>query len=367
MRAHAKFGVAEAVVLLTMSAMARIFLTFPQYLIETAGPAAWLSSLAGLVFALFQVYLFYLLLKPHPDQSIVEITGEALGRYAGTAVNIIFCLYFVLVAVFFARPFSEAMLISALPGTPISVVNTSFILAGLFGAYLGLEALARAARIAYPFMLGGIVVLLLGLSPQWDISGIYPILGTGPVKVILEAGLNSSLVSEVLIAGVIVQSFHGPGMFGRVVSRAMVMAFLYLAVLEMILVMTVTWNVAVEYTLPFYNISRLIFLSRFFQRIESIFVIIWGFIGMIKVALALYAAAVTLAGALRLPDHRPLLPALAMITFTASLLPPDFPSTLEFDAEIARKYIVPAVTIFLPAVVLAADHLRRRGRGNEGG
>jgi spore germination protein (amino acid permease) len=361
-----KFGVAEAVVLLTVSNMARIFLTFPSYLVDAAGPAAWLSSLAGLALALLQVWLFYLILKPHPRENIMDITTGALGRFAGPAVNVIFAAFFIIVGAMFMRIVSEALLVSALPYTPISVVSTGYIATAVLGAYLGLEALARSVRVTYPFVVGGIAFLLLSLAPTWDASMLFPLLGTGPAGVFLKGGLLSGAVAEILLAAVIVRSFHGPEMFRRVTARAMLMGFAYLTLLELVLIMTIGWNTARESTLPFYLLSRSISLGRFFQRVESIFIIIWGFIGMVKLALSLYAAAAILTRTLKLPDYRPLIWPLALVTFVAGLLPPDLPTAVKIESLYLRQFIwLP--TLALPAVVLAADRLRMRGGQNEGG
>lgn len=359
-----KFGMSEAVVLLTMSSMARIFLTRPRSLVEIAGPAAWLSAAFGLVLALGQVYIFYLVLKPYPKKNIVDVTTESLGSIAGTAANIIYALFFIAVAATFTRTFSEALLISALPRTPISVLSTGYIAVGILGAYVGLEAMARSARVTYPFVVAGISILLLSLIPQWDFTQIFPILGNGPINVFVKGGLMSAWTTEILLAAVIVQSFKNTGMYGRITARAMVESFLYLILLEIFLVMTVLWYIALEYTLPFFELSRLIFLGRFFQRVESIFIIIWGYIGMIKVALMIYAAAVTLADTFRLPDHRPLIWSIALIVFVASLLPPDFPTAELIESQYLGVFTwLP--TVLLPLAVLAADRIKR-GRRDEG-
>lgn len=361
-----RFGMAEAIVLLTMSSMARIFLTFPRSLVEIAGEAAWLASLAGLVLALVQVYVLHLVLKPHPQKNILDVTEMALGRVAGTAANLVYVSLFVLTAAIFTRTFSEALLVSALPRTPISVVTTGYVAMGLLGAYAGLEAVARSARVTYPFVVVGIAVLLLSLAPQWDFTRIFPVLGTGPVNVFLRGGAVAGVITEILLSAVIVQSFYGSGMYGKVASRAMLMGYAYLLLLELNLLMTMASGTAQEYTLPFYQLSRLIYLGRYFQRVESIFIIIWGYIGMIKVVTALYGASFTLARTFNLPDHRPLIWPLALVIFTVSLLPPDLPSTVELESILIRKYsLIP--TAALPLLVLAADRFRRRGRKNEGG
>lgn len=354
---------AEAVVLLTMSNMAKIFLSFPRSLVEVAGEAAWISSLAGLVLVLFQVVLFYTLLKNHPGKNIVDLTGEALGKIVGTAANVSYVLYFTAVGALFTRIYSEALLLTALPRTPISVVSTGYIAMALLGSYLGLEAMARSARITYPFVVAGISVLLLSLMPQWDATQLFPVLGNGPAG-ILEGAVAAGASTEILLSAVIVLSFHGPGMFGKITARAMLMGFAYLTLLEIVLILTILPITAQEYTLPFYELSRLIFLGRFIQRVESIFIIIWGFIGMIKVALTLYAAAVTLAGTFRLPDYQPLIWPLALIFFVSSLLPPDLPTTVEIESEYLR-WAAWLITVIFPTLVLAADRLRNRGKRNE--
>ncbi len=357
--AASEFGMAEGVVLLTMSLIARIFLTFPRSLVEEAGTASWISSLLGLGLALVQVRIIYLLLKPHPEKNIVDITGAVLGKIAGTMANIIYAAFFVAVGALFTRNFSEALLLSALPRTPISVVSIGYIAVALLGAWVGLEAMARSARVTYPFVVAGMAVLLLSLIPQWDFTQLFPLLGKGPAGV-MTAGLEAGGIIEILLAGVLVKSFHGAGNFGKITARAMAMGFAWLILLELVLVLTLGHIAGQESTLPFYQLSRLIYLGRYFQRIESIFIIIWGYVGMVKVALTLYCAAVTLAWTFKLPDHRPLVWPLALVVFVVSLLPLDLPATVRFEAEYLRLVIwFPGVLI--PVLALAVDRVKKKG------
>lgn len=365
MRDRVKFGMAEAVVMLTMSSMARIFLSFPRLLVDLSGPAAWLSGLAGLAFTLLQAAVFHYALKPHPQKDILDVTRESLGKFAGTAANLIYALYFLTVVAGFVRGFSEALLVSALPRTPISVVSISYILMAILGSYIGLEAMARAARITYPFVIGGIGLLLLGLYPRWDYTNLFPLLGNGPVEVFITGGFFSGVVTEILLAAVIVRSFHNWGDFGLIAARAMLMGFGYIILLLAVYILTVSYNSAQEFTLPFYSLSRLIYLGRFFQRVEAIFIVIWGFIAILKISLALFAAAYVLARVFRLPDHRPLTWPLAVIVFSASLIPPDLPSSIAADEYLRIWATLP--TVIIPVVVLVAVRFRMRGRPGEGG
>ncbi|MFZ5648873.1 MAG: GerAB/ArcD/ProY family transporter [Bacillota bacterium] len=361
MNREGRFGLAEAVVLLTISNMARIFMPFPRSLVELAGPAAWLTPLPGLALALLGTYFFWLLLKPHPDKTIVEITEGALGKVFGTVVNISYVIMFLFVGITFTRIFSEAMVVSALPRTPISVVSIGFLSAAMLGTFLGVEALARSARMTYPFVLGGITILLVSLIPFFHVNNIFPLLGSGPYQVFIRGGLATGMVSEVLIAAMIIHSFSSRDLFPVAVSRAILMGFGYLFILELATILVTHWRTATESTLPFYQLSRNIYLGRFFQRVEVIFIIIWSYIGMFKISITLYAACTALARSLDLPYYRPLIWPLGLLTFMVSLIPPDMPTAVIIDSEYLRTYgWIP--TFALPLAVLAVDRLRQTGR-----
>jgi hypothetical protein len=246
------------------------------------------------------------------------------------------------------------------------VISIGFMITAMLGAYVGVEALARSARVTYPFVLGGIVLLLTSLYPLFNINNIFPLLGTGPYQLFVQGGMAAGGLSEALIAAVIINSFASEKLYAPAVARAVLMGFAYLMVLELAFVLVLHWRAASEVTLPFYKLSSLVYLGRFFQRIEAIFIIIWGYIGIIKISITLYAASVALAGTLKLKDYRPFIWPLGLIVFIASLLPPDMSSTIFIDSEYFRTYGWIAILI-LPVVVLAVDRLRRKGGSSEKG
>lgn len=355
------FGPTEAIILLTMSNAARIFLPYPRFLAETGGPAAWMTPLGGLVVALIGVHVATLVLRKDLDKTIIEITEEALGPVLGMVFNLITFAFFMAVATLFIREFSEAMIIAALPSTPISVIAFTFLFAGLLGAYLGIETMARSARLMYPYAIGGIIILLLALIPRWDVYNIFPILGNGALRVFGEGTFSTSAVTEIILAAVLVQAMGGVEKFRHIGFRSMIIAFALLMALLVTLTMALSWEVVTENTLPFYRLSSIIYLSRFFQRVEAVFVIIWGIIGALKIALTLYGASVSLARTLKLPDYRPLIWPLGLSVYILSFLPPDMPTAVKLDADFLRPFaLIP--NYLLPLLVFVAFWLRRGGK-----
>lgn len=354
-------GPAEVIILLTVSSIARAFQPYPRYLVETCGYAAWMAPLGGLVVALIGVFVLSQVLKKSPGNTIVEITEQACGPVIGITFNLVTAVFFMAVSAVFIREFSEALIIAALPDTPISVISTAYIVVGLLGAYLGIEALARTARLTYLYVLGGIAFLLLALIPQWNFNNFFPFFGTGPAAVFGLGTYSTAGITEVILAAVLVQTYGGEKQFGKIGSLSMLIGFTILMALMMTMILALGRNVATEATLPFYSLSRNIYLGRFFQRVEALFVIIWSIVGGLKIALTLYGASAVLARTLKLPDYRPLIWPLGLCIFIISLLPPDMPAAIQLDVAVLRPYaLVP--NYLLPLLVLAALWFRRRGK-----
>jgi spore germination protein KB len=356
------FGPSEAIILLAVANIARVFLPFPRYLNELGANAAWLTPLGGLLVALLGFYIMYLVLKSGPDLNIVQITERTLGPYLGTLLNLVTVGFFIAVGSLFTREFAEALIVSALPSVPISVVSILYMAMGMLGAYLGIEALARTSRLAYPFIFGGILLLLLAVLPMSKLDNIFPIFGSGPLQVFGIGTLSTASVTEIIFAGVIIQSLGGLQHFRLVGYRAMLLSFATLTAVLLLMNLSFHWLTMGENTLPFYSMSRDIYIGRFLQRVEAVFILIWGMVAFIKIALTLYGAAVALTGTLKLPDYRPLLWPLVVIMFILSVLPPDLPSAIQLDINFLRPFSnIP--NYILPLLILAVYKLRRGKRG----
>ncbi|MDD4335417.1 MAG: endospore germination permease [Desulfotomaculaceae bacterium] len=356
-----KFGLAEAIILMAVSNVARVFLPYPRYLVELGGSAAWMTPIGGLAVTLVGAYIMSLVLKKNPDNTIIEITEEAFGSILGITFNLITIAFFISVCFLFVREFSEALITAALPETPISVIATVYIAIGLLGSYLGIEAIARSTRLTYIYVFGGIVLLLFALTPQWKFDNLFPVFGNGFFPIFGLGAFSTAAVTEIILAAVLVQAIGGADKYMRINFFAALIAFTVLGVLLAALVLTMGKEVATETSLPFYRLSRNIYLGRFFQRVEALFIIIWSIVGAIKIALTLYGASVSLARTLKLPDYRPLIWPLGLIVFIFSFLPPDLPTTMKLDTDFLRPFAhIP--NYLLPLLILAAYWLKGRMR-----
>ena len=85
----------------------------------------------------------YLLLKRFPNLSIMEIADNVLGKFFGSVLSLLCCVFFIFTASIDMREFVEVMKIFVLPESPPSFIMIIFSLSVVALSFMGLETIAR--------------------------------------------------------------------------------------------------------------------------------------------------------------------------------------------------------------------------------
>lgn len=361
-----KIGFAEGFALLFLSNLARIFLADPAIAIEVGKNMAWALYAIGTVVSLFEFWIIASLMRRHQNVTIVEASEQILGPYLGLLCNLVFAAFFIYEESILMRRYSEAILTAALPDTPISLVLMMPLITGIVACFYGLETIARVARVSVTFVVLGLVILFVSVTRFVDVTNIYPLWSMDAKTILIESVMKYSLVSEGLLAAVIVQTFGGWQYFWRSGITALSLGGVIKLIVALLILLTFGVHVASEELLPFFNLSRLVTFGRFFQRIESVFLLTWAMVGFIKLAVTFYAAVVILARVFRLPDFRPLLWIVSLLCFIVSILPPDLPTAVKLDVARLRTWTL-MPTVLLPLLLLVLSKVRKVGEQPEDG
>ncbi|GAB6157414.1 hypothetical protein JCM39194_06140 [Desulfotomaculum varum] len=312
---------------------------------------AWLLFLLTILMVLLAFWVISELMKRQPGLTLVEVSETLLGTYVGTLVNTIFFLHFVLREALLFREYAEAFLVAALPRTPISVVISVLALAAFSSAYYGLEAIARAARAALPFVVVGMVILFISVLPYVDFTCLYPIWLDKPLYLLQKSLLNYTATSELIASAVIIQCFGNWYSYRRIGFLTLAASGLTILTTTVLILLVFGVQGAVELIQPFFNLSQLITIGRFFQRLESVFLLTWAMVGFFKIALFLYITTVIFARMCRMEDYRPLLWIVTLLCLAISIIPPDLPTALLVDSIVFGNLgLLP--TVLLPLVLL---------------
>lgn len=354
-------GLREGVILVFAVMAAKLFLQYPEYLINASGPAAWQAALIMTVTALLLFLPIVYLTRRFPGRSLAAISEEVAGPVAGPLLTLAVAAWLFATMTVSIRNFTETFIVAILPTTPPSVLTLALLLCISYAAYRGLEALARTTLILIPVIAaGGFLVLLFSL-PRGDVSRLFPFWGDGLGPTVLGGAYFAGMAAEAIILLVVgygfkqAKSLYHSGLLGITlfgITAAMTVT---------VLVMVYGAPDASQLPFPMYDLTRLVYLGRFLQRTESLIVMFWFFAAAVRLSTLLYASTVAVAGALQLPSYRPILLSVTLLSGVLSLVPKDFVTILHLDRDWMRPLGIAVLTIPLLLLVVA----RLRGKGGE--
>jgi len=351
---------AEASALVFAVSFVTAFLGLPGEAIETSGELGWLSVLVSGLGTMVMLFLLIYVFQRLPGD-LVSVSGHLLGKVGAYAISAYYIIMFLGLATLWTRQFAENTLLAALPSMNFQLSVSWYGLGAVFLVYWGIETIARTAYVVLPFIVIGTLLVLGLLEPLYKPNYLFPWLGAGLTGTLLKGGILVGANAGSLLLAVLAESFQSP----RVLKTAAVFGLGGSVLLKSlsVLVFTMVFGVpvALEKTLPFFDMSRLVYLTRYVQRIESIFIVLWVMVGILGIAVTLYMGLYLIARLVNLPAIRPLVPTAAILVAQLAMLPPDISTVLEWQTILIRGYC-PIGIYVIPLLLFAATRLKEKRR-----
>jgi spore germination protein KB len=315
----------------------KIFLSFSRNMAVMGDSAAWLIVLLSGAFSLAGFSVIRKLLRKYPDDNIFNISRKTGGILIGAGLNLFVFLYFLTISSMSLRVFAESFILAILPRTPIGVIAAFFMILLIYSALLGIETLTRVAWFFGPYLLIGLVVIVAFSNPT-DIQLLLPILGPGPLPLLKNSLISVSNFSEILLLPVIAPLIRKKEQLGKIGVLGLALSALILSGLTVIVLQTFNYAGMKNLVFPVFQLTRLISLGEFFQRVESVFVFLWFLTAVIGMSGLFYGTVVSFSETFEIRDHRPLIFPLAILEFTLSMLPQSMPKAVLWNSFIFSRY-----------------------------
>ncbi|MCX7746513.1 MAG: spore germination protein [Clostridia bacterium] len=354
-----KIGIQEAICLVTIAICNKIFFTTPGFFTRIVGNAGWYMTFISLASALMFFTFIYLLLKRFPGKNIVEVYDAALGRGIGFLFSFALMVSFLAASSFLTREFVDVMKVYVFPETPPSFLIGVMILAAAISAFLGLETIARTAKLGAYFALFGYFLVLLLSSQYFRFAHLFPILGYGLDKTVTTGIMRGSAYAEVVILAVFSGSLQGIKHIKKAGYISLLLSGFILSFGILCFTLIFGYTGTQEITAPMYIVARIIKYGSFFQRLEPLFLFLWIITTIIYVSILFYSTVSIYCKTFRLQDARPVILPMAVLTFTTAIFPKDFSSVVSQYVQGLRTYS--NVTFYiLPFIALIAAVLRKK-------
>jgi spore germination protein KB len=358
-----RFGVQETVCLLVITIAAKVFFSSPTYVVQIVGTSGWLMTSISAVTTGVVFFFSYTLIKLFPNRNLMDINSIVLGKIVGSVLSLTISLGLMLTAGINLREFTEIMNVYVLPSSPPIFIVYMFIAALIVLCYLGLETIARFSKLlAYVLLFGFILIIILGIK-DYDINNVFPFWGHGFHQTLINGIKRSSAYGELMIIFVIAKSLQGKEYIKKAGILSLIFSGLIIAISLLSFSMTFPYYVGQEITAPIYLLSSIIEYGFFFQRVESLFLIIWIICSLISITASFYMSLYINAYILKLDDKKPLIIPYAVILAVITLVPQSIIQTLNMVQNI-REY--GWILFFIPSLAtLLVAKIRQIPRRND--
>ncbi|MDQ0190746.1 endospore germination permease [Alicyclobacillus cycloheptanicus] len=332
-------GGKELTAMMTLFVGVNVFLNYPQYVSTSGLEAGWMVPLLSGAMTLILFLIVEAVLKRHfPGMDIVEVVKESCGRWIAILVALVIVVYFLVSTANVMRQFTENVITTVLPSTPILMVGGLFVVVVSYIAYCGLEGIARISYFLRPILVIGTLLLCVLTVNWWIPSDLLPFWGNGVWQVVDGSLKYSSIFINVLLLCVIYPHAHDPGSLRRVGVTSIAASSLLLAAFLVTYYMVFPAVTAYTAQFPMYQLARIIAIGRYVQHVESLFVFMWVTAAVVKMAITLWGAGYLLASACGWPSFRPAVAALGLIAFSGSLLPSNVAQAIQFDRDVLLSW-----------------------------
>lgn len=349
------FGKWEAVTLLVNLICTKNFLYYTRMTVEDAGTAGWIMSLYISLIAFIMFIVQIKLFKKFENRDILDIAEIAGGKPLKIVTGLIISgtLFFLSAAVL--REFSEEMKVVSLPTSPLSYIMIFFIIGVVIGNFLGIEAIVRYHAIVVPIIFAGFIIIILGVIPHMELSNLLPILGNGPYDVFGKGFFRVSVFGEFLVLFLLPPFLGGYKNVRSVGYITIALSAFFFTAGSLVYISIFPYPSNLESFLPVYQMAKLINLGSFFQRIESVFVFIWGMAAFIYLSAAFYFMVYTFAKTAGLKYIRPLIFPFAVMVFSAAFIPENLMAIINLKTRYFTRIAWLVTFVFIGLVMMIAS------------
>ena len=340
-----KIGTVEAIMIILTIIVAHTILSLPKNILTSMKSASILNLIYVSIIVVALGYLVYRLLRNFPGLDIVDISELVGGKIFKNIIGAIFMVYFVISASMLLRNFSESLKVIYYPMTDIFFIVAFFIIPVCYANRLDFNATSKTNLIVVPIVLVAIVVLFATNMKQFSLQKMFPIFGEGAVNTFVLGLSNISAFGGIVYLYFLPPLLKEPEKMKKITLISIGITALYLILSVATLLFIFSFFITTDEITPLYNATRYIELGDFFQRLESVFLIIFSVSVFKKIT--------------NIDNSKPLIDIFGLLILGLSLVPENYAISQSFENTI-YPHLVIAVAFFLGIGLLVIANLKRR-------
>lgn len=289
MEQNVKISGTQVAMLLFVFVTSTLIIFVPNYATQAAKESAWLAvSILPFSFGYLTLWAICKLGGYFPKLTIFQYCEVILGKFLGKGLGLAYILYLLVMDVLVLREFSDFLNITTLQLTPRVWLLTSIIALAFYGAYQGLEVIARAVQFILGIYVVGFSITVLMALTNFEVARLLPVMEEGLLPIIRGSMAPSSWYGEICILAILFPFVDKSGELKKKGTIALVAISLFVTVDVIVTLGVLGADLTGKVAVPFWTVARSIEIGEVIQRLEVFLLVIWVTGVIIKAALLSY-------------------------------------------------------------------------------
>lgn len=361
---HGRISVRQLMVLVFLTQIGDMILVYPAVITYYSHQDAWLASLLGIPFGLLTVWLMLRMYQLMPGLTLIEALNVIFGKWLGGGLSVWYLFYFLVLSAIATREVGDFLTTQILPETPLRVVTLLFVIVLLWGVAYGIESLGRTGEMVLPLVVLFILLLVVCILPQAELSRLMPVFGSGAKSIASGTALAFAYPFGELVALLMLLPYatNRPHRSRDLLVTTM-LGGLLLSSIVMISLMVMGPFFTKHNIYASFILSQRISIGNFLERIEAVMATIWIVSTYFKGAVYFYCFVLGSAQLFKLRSYRLLILPATMIVFgMASIIAPNITYYVSMIVNYWLDWDI-TCSLVIPLLALLVYHIRQKWGG----
>lgn len=355
-----KIGTISAVMLTLSIVISYITSSLPMTFINETKSATLLNIIYTTAIVLFLVLLICRLFKNFPSLDILDISKFLAGNIFKNIVGGIFISYFIVSSGFMLRNFCEALGVVYYPLTNYVFIILMFIVAIAFVNSLSFNATLNTSSIVFPIVLVSTIFLFCGNLDNFSFNHIFPIWGNGFYNTFVLGLKNIGALGGICYLYFLPPMLKEPQKFKKIAVISIIAISFFILLCVGTLLFMFSFFISTDEIMPLFSAARHIEFGSFFQRFESLFLLIWIISFCCYLSIACKFSTHIFAKIFNLYDVKPILNVFAILILGIALFPTNYAVSIFFETNIYRYLRIIICFIFGITILILANLKKKK-------
>lgn len=353
-----KIGTIEAIALILSVLAPFTVISLSRTFINETKTSSLINIAYITIICLLLTLLICKLFKNFPGSDIIDISNYLGGNFFKNIVGFLFIAYFITTSSILLRNFCEGLKVIYYPFTNIIYIILLFVIAVSIANNLSFNSTIKANALIFPFIMVSILLLFIGNLNNFSFQKIFPIWGDGFKSTFILGLTNIGSFAGISYLYFLPPILKDPSKFKMVSIVSIILSGLFIFICVATLLFMFSIYISTDEIMPLFSVSRYIELGNFFQRFESLFLLIWTISFCCYLSISFKFSIYIFKKIFNLKDSSQLIHTFALLMFIIALLPKNYSICSFFEIYIYR-YISIAI-IILGIVLLLLSNLKKK-------